>query len=759
MRKFSLDTPLQDALGTRAANAIKKSFDYETVEDLLNHTPRRYQKMGEYTRLADLQEGEDATVLAEILSVKQVQSFGGKKPMLRVVITDGSSYLDLTWFNRAWVPKELRVGARGIFSGKVKTFRGNVQLTHPQYTMTSELHEAESDGEALAAREWSLAPMPIYAATASLRSIQIQKHIAKLLAGLERLDDPIPEWILRLFPKNNRLLSLGETYERIHRPADDSEWRYALASLKFREAFALQIGLQHRKLMIQNTSGVPRPRVQGENLDRFDASLPYTLTTDQSRVGEVIAEDLASGSPMHRLLQGEVGSGKTLVALRAMLQVTDLNAQAVLLAPTEVLANQHLRSIEELLGPKLIEKLHPTLLTGQLNAKAKREASLAIELGRAKIIVGTHALMSEGVTFTDLGLIVIDEQHRFGVEQREALRQKAKLPPHVLVMTATPIPRTVALTAFGDLEISTLKKMPAGRANIESHVVPLLEKPGWLDRALVRAGEEIEKGRQVYIVCAAISDSQQTIESSEPAVGAGDEVYSGAASEVANAPSSSEYAATELEFEAADQKRVLFNVENTLEHVRSHPVLKKYRSEALTGELPSDEKDSVMRSFAADETKILVATTVIEVGVNVPNASLMIVLDADRFGVSQLHQLRGRIGRGTHPGLCIFVTPAPTNSLAYERVKTVASTLDGFKLAQADLEMRKEGDVLGHIQSGGSSSLKWVRVVQDQQVIEVAADYAKRLLQTDPALKTVPYYRDFVAQTAAKTKISKLYQS
>jgi ATP-dependent DNA helicase RecG len=449
--------------------------------------------------------------------------------------------------------------------------------------------------------------------------------------------------------------------------------------------------------------------------------MPFTLTRDQAIVGEEIATDMASTAPMNRLLQGEVGSGKTLVALRAMLSVADSGGQSALLAPTEVLASQHLRSIVATLGPDVSARLRPTLLTGQLPVAERKRALLAAVSGSASIVIGTHALLSDTVSFFDLGLVVVDEQHRFGVEQREALRQKGTTPPHVLVLTATPIPRTVAMTVFGDLDVSTIAELPSGRVPIESFVVPLAEKPGWMPRVWERVTEELGQGRQAFVVC--------------PAIDASAHVEDDSALEHATSPT-----------------RSTANVTEVTDSLRQNPALAGKRIESLHGRMSSEDKDSTMIAFAAGEIDVLVATTVIEVGVDVPNASTMVVLDADRFGVSQLHQLRGRVGRGGVPGLCLFVTAAELGTIARERVDAVAATLDGFELAQKDLELRQEGDVLGSIQSGGRSSLRLLRVAKDGELIAEARELASAVLQSDPALALHPALREALARRLDETE-------
>jgi len=490
--------------------------------------------------------------------------------------------------------------------------------------------------------------------------------------------------------------------------------------LRFQEAFVLQAALLQQRQRLRTAATIPR--VAGALLDGFDATLPFTLTGDQRAVGEQIAIDLADSSPMNRLIQGEVGSGKTLVALRAMLAVAQSGGQTALLAPTEVLAHQHLRSIVRTLTPDLVARLRPTILTGQLPMAERKKALLAAASGSSLMVVGTHALLSESVGFADLGLVVVDEQHRFGVEQREALRLKGAQPPHVLVLTATPIPRTVAMTVFGDLDISSIAELPSGRVPIESFVVPLADKPGWMPRVWQRLAEELGKGRQAFVVCPAIDATHSDDELASGGTGAPLAVSGGPES-------------TTL------KPNLPATVLATLEHLRALPQLSTARVEALHGRMSSDEKDRVMQEFASGAVDVLVATTVIEVGVDVPNASMMVILDADRFGVSQLHQLRGRVGRGEVPGLCLFVTGAQGDTLARERVEVVASTLDGFELAQRDLELRQEGDVLGRVQSGGRSSLRLLRVVKDAQLIFEARDLAAAILERDPSLEAQPALR------------------
>ncbi|GHD38552.1 ATP-dependent DNA helicase RecG [Mycetocola manganoxydans] len=707
-------TKLDGVLGGRTASAFKRAFGVVTVGDLLEHYPRRYATRGELTALSRIPVGENVTIVAEVLDVRERPMKARRGSILEVRITDGQGILILTFFNQSWRSKELAPGVRGIFAGKVGDYKGALQLAHPDY----ELFDAAAQGTgADAARKWAMTPIPIYPATASVASWQVAKAMSLVLDSLDPLPDPLPHEVR----ERENLLGYSEAIEKIHRPQTDADWHVARDTLRHREAFLLQAALLQQRQIARFEETQPRVPSEGGLLERFDAALPFTLTGDQQDVGREIADDLASAVPMNRLVQGEVGSGKTLVALRAMLTVAESGGQAALLAPTEVLAGQHLRSIVKSLGPDLSAILMPTLLTGQMPAAERRKAMLRIVSGQAKIVIGTHALLSENVTFYDLGLVVVDEQHRFGVEQRETLRQKGHRPPHVLVLTATPIPRTVAMTVFGDLDVSTIRELPAGRAGIETFVVGLVDHPAWIHRVWTRVAEEVAAGRQAFVVCPAI-DVGEPEDDGEPAVDA--------------EPAEPE----------GKPERPRATVAGTLAELTTTAATKSLRLAALHGRMPSDEKDATMRLFAAGGIDVLVATTVIEVGVDVPNAAAMVVLDADRFGVSQLHQLRGRVGRGGLPGLCLLVTAAEPGSIARERVDAVAATLDGFELAQVDLELRQEGDVLGSAQSGGRSSLKLLRVVHDGDLIALARSEAAAVLDSDPALSEHPVLRAALEQ-------------
>ena len=707
-----LEVRLSTALGGRTAQAIEKAFGFATVGDLLAHYPRRYARRGELTALSELTIDENVTIVAEVRSVTERPMRAKRGSILEVVISDGRGHLTLTFFNQAWRARELRPGMRGIFAGKVGEYRGARQLAHPDYELFAADDENAPALDASAAQGWAEQPIPIYPATSTVASWQLAKSIAQVLDTLPPLDDPVPAELRR----SRDLVDVGRALELIHRPETDADWRRAHDALRFQEAFVLQAALLRQRA--ERRSEAAKPRTPGRFSAEFDGRLPFTLTDDQVAVGDEISRDLADGAPMNRLVQGEVGSGKTLVALRAMLAVADSGGQSAFLAPTEVLAGQHLRSLTSALGPDLAARLRPTLLTGQLPVALRRKALLAAASGSASILVGTHALLGDAVTFAELGLVVVDEQHRFGVDQREALRLKGMsntaadaAAPHVLVLTATPIPRTVAMTVFGDLDVSTITELPAGRSPIESFVVPLAEHPAWEHRIWERLSEELAQGRQGFVVCPAI-DPKHVEEADADDVDA--------------------------DGTAAGPVAAVLTV---LEEARANPLLAGRRIEPLHGRMSSDEKDATMRAFAAGEIDVLVATTVIEVGVDVPNASTMVVLDADRFGVAQLHQLRGRIGRGGVPGLCLFVSRAELGTPARERVDAVAATLDGFALAQVDLELRREGNVLGRAQSGGRSSLKLLRVARDGELIAEARSLAAAVLEADPELAAHPALR------------------
>jgi ATP-dependent DNA helicase RecG len=1050
-----LRRPLKSVLGPATAKVMAEHLGLHTVGDLLHHYPRRYEERGQLTHLADLPMDEHVTVVAQVADARlhtfaSARAPRGKGQRLEVTITDGSGRLQLVFFgNGVHKPhKELLPGTRAMFAGKVSLFNRRLQLAHPAY----ELLRGDTDETV---ETWAGALIPIYPATAKLESWKIGKAVQIVLPTAQEALDPLPDSLRA----GRGLVSLPEALLKIHRPHTKADIEDARARLKWDEAFVLQVALARRRHADAQLPAVAREPRRDGLLSAFDDRLPFTLTEGQRKVSKEIFDDLATEHPMHRLLQGEVGSGKaqpldslvltprgfrrmgdlevgdevvvpsgeialidgvfpqgerdvwrivlsdgssvecddehlwivgtsrgggrgqppevlttreirhdlfeadgspkwfipaatpvdlgddsglpldpylfglllgdgsfrhelrfstvdaeirdalaarvapdcrlvpvtgsrcdytieptrrsggtrnpvirtlcdldlwgvtshdtfipaafkntsiknrlallqglmdtdgtvdrngtstslrsaspaladdvawlvrslggrarvvhesaafrvsvalpddhppfrltrkaervhprpkddtfrrgiravehvgrkpvqcisvghpghayvtdhftvthnTMVALRAMLAVVDAGGQAAMLAPTEVLAQQHHRSVVEMMG-ELAEggmlggAEHGTkvvLLTGSMGTAARRQALLDLVTGEAGIVIGTHALIEDKVQFHDLGLVVVDEQHRFGVEQRDALRGKGKQPPHLLVMTATPIPRTVAMTVFGDLETSVLDQLPAGRSPIASHVVPAADKPHFLARAWERVREEVENGHQAYVVCPRIGDD-------------------------VDEPGDRKKATKSAEGEA--EKRPPLAVLDVADQLATGP-LAGLRVEVLHGRMHPDDKDAVMRRFAAGETDVLVATTVIEVGVNVPNATAMVIMDADRFGVSQLHQLRGRVGRGSAAGLCLLVTEMPEATAARQRLNAVAATLDGFELSRIDLEQRREGDVLGQAQSGARTSLRMLAVIEDEEIIAEAREEAAAVVAADPELTGLPGLR------------------
>jgi ATP-dependent DNA helicase RecG len=723
---ITLDSPVATVLGDKKSkrDAIVERLGLRTVGDLLHHFPRRYVKTGELTKVEQLHEGEMLTVSGQ-LGKPDIRTYKDKRtgrPAYRVdtvVHTDGPR-LRMSFFAKSkgvaeWNTTRLKEGRRGIFLGKVGRFRDEWQLTNPQMVLFGEGGEdtAELSLETLRAF------YPIYPLTKGVDSWDIQRATAFALSIVPDVPDLLPE----VTRDEYDLLDARRALDLIHAPGTYGEITTAQRRFRFEEALVTQLVLARRRRAVRELGAVARAGDRGALLTAFDERLPFELTAGQREIGAQIDADLAEAHPMNRLLQGEVGSGKTLVALRAMLRVVDSGGQAALLAPTEVLAQQHHRSITAMLGDLAsggmlggaADATNVELLTGSMT-KAQRTGPMSrLATGEAGIVIGTHALLEDRVIFADLGLVVVDEQHRFGVEQRAALTDKAGTPPHVLVMTATPIPRTVAMTVFGDLEVSTLTELPAGRAPIQTNVVPLAEHPSWFGRVWERVREEVEKGHQAYVVCPRITgDEQEQGESDQLEL-----------DEDGNTVTPEKPAGG------------LAAVEEVAAQLTAGP-LAGLRVEKLHGKMPPDDKDRVMRAYAAGDIDVLVATTVIEVGVDVANATAMVLIDAERFGVSQLHQLRGRVGRGGHPGICLLVSRAELGSPARARLDAVAATTDGFELSRVDLEQRREGDVLGKSQSGYRSGLQNLRVLRDEKTIVQAREAAVALLDADADLAHAP---------------------
>ncbi|GAA3866163.1 ATP-dependent DNA helicase RecG [Saccharothrix violaceirubra] len=704
----TFDEKLESVLGKKSADALATGLGLATVGDLLRHYPRRYDERGKLTEIRGLELGEHVTVQARVKSARQRRMKSRSGELLEAVITDGTSDLHLVFFGRGsrTVERELLPNREALFAGKVGMFNGKLQLAHPDYKIL----DGSADGA-----DFAGAFIPVYPAAQGIQSWIVANCVEQVLSLWDGVDvDPLPDDLRA----EHGLVPLEKALRDIHRPDGWAAVTIAQQRLKWDEALAVQLALAQRRSSATARPASACPPVPGRVRDAFDARLPFELTAGQREVGERLAADLSGEQPMNRLLQGEVGSGKTMVALRAMLQVVDAGRQAAMLAPTEVLAAQHARSLRELLGDlaqagELGGAEHATrvtLLTGSMPAAQRKKALLEIVSGEAGIVVGTHALIQDKVEFADLGFVVVDEQHRFGVEQRAALSGRSGgSTPHVLVMTATPIPRTVAMTVYGDLEVSALRELPGGRSPIKTSVVPVADKPAWLDRAWQRIREEVGKGHQAYVVCPRIGDD----EDDEPPKGDSD-------------------------------RRPPLAVLDVAARLAAGP-LRGLRVGILHGRMAPEDKDVSMRAFAANDAQVLVATTVVEVGVNVPNATVMAIMDADRFGVSQLHQLRGRVGRGSAPGLCLLVTEMPDGTATMERLRAVESTLDGFELAQLDLELRREGDILGAAQSGKRSGLKMLSLLRDEDVIVQARDVARRVVADDPGLDRHPGLFSLVA--------------
>jgi ATP-dependent DNA helicase RecG len=706
---------LDYVLGKKAAGPLEEHFGIRTVNDLLRHYPRKYSDgMTVLGEGQELEEGEHVTFV-DVIAKAEVKwtNRPPKREYLVVTLRDRRPKVTATFFNAKYLKKGLVEGTRLMMSGEVGYFRGTMQLTHPAFFVlespsgrqfgTKSLKTIAATSEATGDDILSVFErdfFPIYAANSKVQTWEIYACVRQVLDVLDPVDEPLPKSILQ----QRNLISEDEALRAIHVAENTAERERARARLTFDEAVGLQWALVGRRYGELSESGPVAHPIENGLLSAMQQQLPFELTDGQKEVLGVISAELTAARPMNRMLQGEVGSGKTIVSVLAMLQMVDAGYQCALLAPTEVLAAQHARSIRDVLGPLAMagqlggaeRATRVALLTGSMSPQQKREVRDEVVSGDAGIVIGTHALLQEAVEFHNLGMVVVDEQHRFGVEQRDRLRAKAPagLTPHLLVMTATPIPRTVALTVYGDLETSTLRELPRGRQPIATNAVFVKEKPAWLQRAWQRIVEEVGAGRQAYVVASRIDETDK------PAKG--------------------------------EQGPPATTVVNLFEQLR-RGALAGLRLGLMHGRLPSDEKDAVMAAFREGHLDVLVCTTVIEVGVDVPNATVMVVVDADRFGISQLHQLRGRIGRGQHPSLCLLATQLPEGSKAGQRLKAVAGTLDGFKLADLDLQERKEGDVLGLSQSGRPITLRFLSLSEHLELILAAREFCAELYEKDPA--------------------------
>ena len=702
------ETPLERLLGGRTASTLAKELNLTTAEELLRHFPRRYVAYGQLSAFVDLNEGEQVTFMAEVVSCNKREMLRRRGFIVDVEVKDEQGgRLRMAFFYGHEAFRRLRPGTVALFAGKVTTYAGQLTLNNPDFEVV-----VKSDGVTIPhgageGKDRLEVPVPLYPATAGVSSWKIKSCIEIVL---NQTDFSLwPQMIPPVVARAENLPGLGEAYELVHRPQEDGAQKRGWRHFRFAEALIVQGLMDRRRRQLAASPALPAAPKPDGVLQAFDDQLPFDLTAGQRRCGEILAADLGQPKPMNRLLQGEVGSGKTLVALRAMLQVVDAGAQAALVAPTEVLAMQHERSLRRSLGALAAEfpgddGVHITLLTGSMSASARKQALLDIASGQAGIVVGTHALLGEKVQFAQLGLAVIDEQHRFGVEQRNALRSRFTPTPHTLVMSATPIPRSVAMTVFGDLELTVLEGLPGGRSPIATHVVPMMRGREWIQRVWARIAEEARAGHQCYVVCPKISAEEE-----------------GA------------------------------SVELMLQKLREIPVLSQLRLAGAHGQLPAAELAATMNAFERGDLDVLVSTTVIEVGVDVPNATLMVILDADSFGISTLHQLRGRIGRGhTQKNQCLLVTRLPEEHPSVERLREVAATTDGMALATLDLARRREGDILSSLQSGGRSTLRLLRAARDEELIVQAGEWVARLSNEDPDWHSLPELRDAVETFQAR---------
>ncbi|MEB8324834.1 ATP-dependent DNA helicase RecG [Dietzia kunjamensis] len=758
------DTPLAEVLDPGLADRITAAFGHRSVGDLLHTLPRRYRQHGQRYDKRELVDGERVTVIGKVTTA-QTRNYQTKqrqtREMLTLTVEDGDTTFRVVFFAGRKIKFMLPVGTLAMFDGTVSRFRRSLDLKHPEFLVlrpvTGPGGQLKGSGDLAALARlaaeidaeggpslFDRPLLPVYAAKEGVTSWDLLGAVVTALRALVPVVDPLDDTVRSVAG----LMDLDEALRKAHLPENSRDKDRAGYRLRFDEALALQLLLGARRRFVARDPAPASP-VRGDGLRAaMEARMPFELTGGQASVLEEISADLTRDEPMNRLLQGEVGSGKTVVALLAMLQVVDAGRQCVMLAPTEVLAVQHHRSLIAMLGDlgergrlgAAEQATRVVLLTGSMSTAQRRAALLDIVTGEAGIIVGTHALIQDSVDFFDLGLVVVDEQHRFGVRQRDRLRAKGRegLIPHLLVMTATPIPRTIAMTVFGDLEVSELQELPGGRRPISTSVVPAREKPRWLERTWERVREEVEAGHRAYVVCA-------RIDADDPEKG-GD-----------NKGGDNKGGDNKGDDDNGSDRPPLAAAVDLHEHLSTGP-LAGLRIGLMHGRLPPEEKDATMAAFATGALDVLVSTTVIEVGVDVPQATVMVVMDAERFGVSQLHQLRGRVGRGGLPGLCLLVTNSRTGGRSMERLDAVAATTDGFVLAQLDLVQRREGDVLGDAQSGALSALRLLSVVDDGEVIEIARRHAEQILETDPGLHAHPALAERVRRLAGSEESDYLFR-
>ncbi|WP_288816687.1 ATP-dependent DNA helicase RecG [uncultured Varibaculum sp.] len=719
------EEPLKKVLG-RVAGKLEKKFGLQTTLDLLYFFPRRYHELGELTSFSQLTLGEEQSVIAQIADSSRRRTRGGKW-MLSLQLSDGENLMDAVFWAKSqhlinWMSTQMQVGQTKLFSGRPSLYRGRLQLSHPSYQEVSDENLDVTSNQA--AKVQAQRPEPIYPAKVGLPTWTTQKAIAVVLDQLKfrPLPDPLPAEIR----KEQGLLEINTALEQIHHPQTRADYQAARSRFRYEEAFVLQAALAERRQELAEDAPVLK-ELPGGFTERVAASLPFALTDFQQQALADIGERLQSPRPMNLLLQGDVGSGKTVVSLLAMLRAVDGGRQGIFMAPTEVLVHQHFSTLTGLLGEyaqpggftlRGTEGVPIYRLTSSMPTAEKNRTLDALKTGQPALIVGTHALLSQRVMLTSPGVVVIDEQHKFGVRQRDRLRQAESGTPHLLVMTATPIPRSVAMTSFGDLDLLTLKGMPPGRTKVETFRVDTANRT-WTARTWQRAAEEIAAGHRVFVVC--------------PAINPGSTSADGAEGE-----------------EGEDAREPIANVSDTVSQLRSLPALKGIEIGILHGQMSAEEKDQAMADFTAGRTPLLVATTVIEVGVDVPEATMMVILDADRFGLAQLHQLRGRIGRGKFGGVCLVWSRVQPDTLASRRLDAFTKTTDGFELAAFDLQLRESGDILGDSQSGRASSLKILDLLADEEVISQARKDAKHLVAGDPHLQQHQVLQQAIARRVSE---------
>ncbi|MBA3303071.1 MAG: ATP-dependent DNA helicase RecG [Acidimicrobiia bacterium] len=668
-----------------------------SVLDLLLHYPRRYVDRTNQAQIAELKLGEEGMVLGTVRRA-DVRRTRNRRTLVQIDVTDGSGYLRCTFFNQPWRTKQLPQGTVAVFFGKLETFGGRKQMTNPVVDLVGD-------------RTGRIVPIYPQSEKAALTTWELAGWVEEALRRAGDLAEPVPAEVLA----EQGLIERTAAFRGIHAPESVEEAQAARKRLVFDELLRIQVALVRRKREIERTARGVRHRVDGPLVRRFTERLPFPLTAAQQRAIDELAGDLAAASPMHRLLQGDVGSGKTVVCVAALLTAVQGGHQGALMAPTEVLAEQHHMGVRALLADLTVpdpatllgeRPLRVDLLTNRTTASERTKLHAGLRAGDVDLVIGTHALLTEAVEFHRLGVVVIDEQHRFGVEQRAALRGKGS-DPDVLVMTATPIPRTAAMLVYGDLDLTVLDELPPGRTPVRTvwSRGPLEEAEAW-----ERVRAEVACGRQAYVVCPLVEDSER------------------------------------IQARSATEE---------LERLRAG-VLADLRLGLLHGQMPSGDKERAMTAFRAGDVDVLVATTVIEVGVDVPNATVMVIEDAERFGIAQLHQLRGRVGRGAAESWCfLFGGLGPG---AEERLAAMVRTTDGFELAEVDLELRGEGAILGTRQKG-QSDLKLASLRRDKDLVRQARDVAVGVVGDDPALEQHPVLADEIRTMVDEEEAAFLFKS